>query len=87
MDHLSCLAARYTVYLQQIHIIHEGTAINTTALLAINVFGKTVLTGITASDIQVYYTDYDVTSDVKMQYNHTITISKFTAFYDPEYRS
>ena len=35
----------------------------------------------------VYYTDYNVTSDVKMWYNHTITISKFTAFYDPEYRT
>ena len=73
----------YNVYLQNIHILHKKIPLfNTAALLAINVFGKMVLTGITSGDIQVYYSDYGVASDGKSRYNHTITISNFLPLYD-----
>ena len=70
------------VHLQHIILVADVKE-NGGRLLAFNTFGKATLSGITANEIKVYYTDdYDAeTLGVAMPLNHTLTIDKYTALY------
>ena len=71
----------YNAHLQHI-ILEADIKDNGGRLLAVNMLGKATLSGITANELKVYYSDYDaVALGVAMSLNHTLTIDKYTALY------
>ena len=68
----------YNAHLQHL-ILEADIKDNGGRLLAVNMLGKATLFGITANELKVYYTDYDVVALVSL--NHTLTIDQYTAIY------